>query len=81
MEWEKRKRAGKNVTTADYKAAEKAPRMLPLRWDEMCTLFMTWALLLKMQWLAKQIEPGCMRLKSGEEIQPRKRLRSTRANK
>ena len=48
MEWERRKRAGKNVTTADYKAAEKAPRMPPLRWDEVCTLFTTWALLLKM---------------------------------
>ena len=33
-----------------------------------------------MQWLAKQIEPGCTRIKSGEEIQPRKRLRSTQAN-
>ena len=33
-----------------------------------------------MQWLAKQIEPGCTRIKSGEEIQPRKRLRSTHAN-
>jgi hypothetical protein len=44
----RRKRAGKNVTTADYKATEKAPRMPPLRWDEVCTLFTTWALLLKM---------------------------------
>ena len=33
---------------ADCKAAEKAPRMPPLRWDEVCTLFTTWALLLKM---------------------------------
>jgi len=47
-EWQRRLRAGKNVTTADYKAAEKAPRMPPLRWDEVCMLFTTWALLLKM---------------------------------
>ena len=47
-EWERRRRAGKNVTTADYKAAEKAPRMPPLRWDEVCLLFTTWALMLKM---------------------------------
>ena len=36
------------MTLADYKAAEKVPRMPPLRWDEVCTLFTTWALLLKM---------------------------------
>ena len=47
-EWERRRRVGKNVTTADYKAAEKAPRMPPLRWDEVCLLFTTWALMLKM---------------------------------
>ena len=47
-EWERRKRAGKNVTTADYKAAEIAPRLPPLRWDEVCMLFTTWALMLKM---------------------------------
>ena len=47
-EWERRKRAGKNVTTADYKAAEKAPRMPPVKWEEVCLLFTTWALLLKM---------------------------------
>ena len=41
-------RAGRNVTTADYKAAEKAPQMPPLRWDEVCMLFTTWVLLLKM---------------------------------
>ena len=35
------------MTTSDYKAVEKAPRMPPLRWDEVCTLFTTWALLLK----------------------------------
>ena len=47
-EWDRRKKAGKNVTTADYKAAEKAPRMPPLKWEEVCLLFTTWALLLKM---------------------------------
>ena len=31
LERERRKQAGKNVTMADYKAAEKAPRMPPLR--------------------------------------------------
>ena len=30
LEQERRKRAGKNVTIADYKVAEKAPRMPPL---------------------------------------------------
>ena len=48
LERERRMRAGKHVTLADYKAAEKVPRMPPLRWDEVCTLFTTWALLLKM---------------------------------
>ena len=28
---------------ADHKAAEKAPRMPPLRWEELCTLFTMWA--------------------------------------
>ena len=36
------------MTTTDYKAVEKAPRMPPLRWDEVCTLFTIWTLLLKM---------------------------------
>ena len=33
------------------------------------------------QWLSKQIEPGCTRIKSGEEIQPQKRFRTSRENK
>ena len=48
MERERRKRAGKNVTLAECKAAEKAPRMPPLRWDEVLTLFTTWGKLLEM---------------------------------
>ncbi len=44
----KAQEGSKNVTTAHYKAVEKAPRMPPLRWDEVCLLFTTWALLLKM---------------------------------
>ena len=36
------------MTTADYNAAEKAPRMPPLRLDEVCTLFTILALLMKM---------------------------------
>ena len=31
------------MTMADHKAAEKAPRMPPLRWEELCTLFTMWA--------------------------------------
>ena len=33
------------------------------------------------QWLAKQTEPGCTRIKSGEDIQPRKRFRVSQGNK
>ena len=37
------------MTTADYKAVEKAPRMPQLRWDEVFMLFIyNWPLLLKM---------------------------------
>ena len=48
LEREKRKQAGKNVTIADYEAVRKALWMPPLRWDEVCTLFATWSLLLRL---------------------------------
>ena len=32
----------------DIKVAERAPRMPPLKWEEVCMLFTTWALLLEM---------------------------------
>ena len=54
LERKMRKRAGKTVTITDYKAAGKVPQMPPLNWDEVCTLFTMWALLLKMLFGKKQ---------------------------
>ena len=33
------------------------------------------------KWLAKQMEPGCTKIKSGEDIQPRKKFRGSRGDK
>ena len=33
------------------------------------------------KWFVKQLEPGCTRIKSGEDIQPRKKFRGARGDK
>jgi hypothetical protein len=48
QEYQRRKDAGKNVTTGDLKAAARKPRMPPTRWEEVLMLLTTWALLLEM---------------------------------
>ena len=46
-EYQRRKAAGRNVTVADLKKAERTPRLPPLRWEDLVLLMTTYALFLE----------------------------------
>ena len=52
-EYQRRRAAGKTVTVADLKKAERAPRLPPVRWEELLMLLTTYALFLEMLFTSK----------------------------
>ena len=53
QDYQRRLAAGRNVTTADIRRAERAPRLPPLVWEALMTLLTTYALFFEMLFTAR----------------------------